>query len=863
MVFKNKAEDRNSRTGKPTLNNRQAIEEGYQDFLDEKEDEKEAVASNNIEGEISPTREIPRGQGVVSTEPFGDQAGTNDWDGGADEEPKQIPNNDSNASQQMDNSPQKSSTKEVVPEFYKVQDKTGRVKFTAGSIEALANLYEELTGPNGGDKLTRLSPMERDLLEMSMKIKDGQYKSIDGLAADIALCANIISEDPKDLKKNFESISNALGVTSDSQKRLFDLSTYNSRSLNNVVLPNESKEDSKFYQVGSIKFPAKNIYRLIENIGKAIKDESELQGTNPSYRVKEYLGDIWNIASDIKEGKYKNDKKMLLRAFRHVIGSAEGQNQKDVNLESLCSDDCFGIDMEELKAVEGTGKNEPELGGKVTDIKEEIRGSALEALKYFESIQKEPEGETTKGISDTLREGVTSQAESNITNKTIDPYDVEILEKQIEKFKEIQTTGRLSKAELDTFIDLTKLKEKGWKNVVYGDLPSSILSLTRYSDKSPNRNGINIAALERKINEYKKIQRESALTPEQLEDFIKLASLKEKGWENVSISELPEGSLTSAVSPEPESGKKLSTVAIAAAEAVRSIRERATALGTELREPVKKLEGIGERTLKKADESLARKGVKIPEGSSATPGKTINGGGSELLKSVVSGSPVKGFIGKMKGWWNKKWNAPHESGLVSSSSEVFNAKTTIGLVILALLGVNKPKVETPTRTQTTITQQLDKGEASGITVVQSQEVTKKEVIPETIITPEMIQACQRGNNSYLINCIKAVAGSQGTSLRTELVTIIGEAAKNRAESEGKVWSKLNADERNAYADAVLGGDSNSPSGKIAKKLGLDKKSYTFTGIDDLRRQGIKVPLPERPKYIPIEMVILEIRAMKK
>ena len=681
MVFNIKG-DRNPRTGKPTFNKEQAIKEGYQDHLDERGGEEKITTPNNTKSEAPQKIEIPRGQGVVSVEPFGDQAGTNDWDGGSDEE--------------------------VVPEFYKVQDKTGRIKFTSDKIEDLASLYEELTGPDGGDKLIKLSPMLRDILEMAMKIKDGQYKSIDGLAADIAICANIVSEDPKDLKKNFENISNTLGVASDSQKRLFDLSTYNSRSLNNVVLPNEKKEEP-----------------------------NELE-----------------------------------------------------------------------KAV------------------------------------------------------VQSQAESDITNKTIDPYDVEILEKQIEKFKEIQTTGRLSKTELDTFIALTELKEKGWKNIVYRDLPSSILSLTRYSDRSPDSNEINVAALERKIEEYKKIQRESALTPEQLEDFIKLTSLKERGWENVSISELTEGTSTDTISSETKTGKNQTPISIAATEAVRRMQERAATLGTELGGPVKKLEGIGERTLKKVKEALTRKGVEVPEGSLLTSQDVVSKGGGELLKSVVSGSPVKGFMGRMKGWWNKKWNAPHESGLVSSSSEVFNATTTIGLVILALLGVNKPKTEAVAVAQATITQQLDQKEVSRITGGQSQEVTEKKAIPETIITPEMIQACQKGDNSYMIKCIKAVVNGQETNIRNELTTHINKAAEARAAKEGISWVKLNAREKDAYVDAVLGGDKNSPSGRIAEELNLTKNMYRFSGMDDLKKRGLNVSMPERPESVPVGVIIRMIRALE-
>lgn len=290
--------------------------------------------------------------------------------------------------------------------------------------------------------------------------------------------------------------------------------------------------------------------------------------------------------------------------------------------------------------------------------------------------------------------------------------------------------------------------------------------------------------------------------------------------------------------------KAVEAAAAVAAEAAKSKEEIVQALPA--------IQAVGRSTMKQALERLGVLGIP-PEGvvneakalGALSYGKPVEKKNwRDKLRNFFNPAikPVSGFIENMRDKFGDRTWRRKTIEVAGSASKVAVAS----LILLLLLEPNK------------------KEEVATEPIKITKPDLPKTVTEDITITDEMKAACRKGDNSYMIKCIRSVVGRQNEKLRTELTKIIFDAAQKRAVSEGSDWLKLSRKEKDAYVDAVLGGDKNSPSGQIAKELKLDTVPYTFTGMDDLKKQGIKVAMPETPKsHVPIEMVIERVRNLAK
>lgn len=748
---------------KPFIGGWAAIAEGYQDHLDKKED---GMA------------------GAVIRE---NKVGTNN-------KPK--------ASQTEEQKPTASIEKieaEKTPDFYGVQDKTGKVKFNKESIDTLVSVYDEVTSPANTPVAETLNPYLRDLLEISYKIKYNEYKSIDQLAEAITLCANI-SEDPNDFKSAFDKIVSALGVTSDNKKHLYDMSSHNNKRLHNR--------------------------------------DNEFGGKNINSTETGIPGDVERRV-DVDSGVGYTDES----------GFGDGAAGEDFAM--------------------------PESG-------------VTSEMEFPENL---PIKETPPEIVDFL-------------DKKLRPEDIKLFEDKLTDFKNIQIKGELTNSQLSCFIELAKLKEKGWEVITYKDLKGKPSIKSIIDEANSDRFYIE--------------------TGERIKDLRRSRSRK-----NPASEAAPEGigNMSKNVGDE---------VTARANEVVAMINAEATKAGGEVAGAVPAIQEVGRTTMEQALNRLgvlgispeeivdmektlsALRGLKIDEVNPRDSYKILEV--PEFLKPRAELNSnwwnwkkptISNFINKLKEWLPKRKTATglppaiaahyraNEEGMHGQKTGFMRVAILVISAVVGLYGkkeeaVKKPAVEIsqPLTDKAVNLQKIDDipnpyppvferqtiyPEVPHITapdigapnikpdVSEPPRVESKPMNPvleeATRITPEMKAACARGDNSYMIKCIRATVGAQPEKVRSEITKIIFDAAQAKAKAEKVNWQTLNDKEKNAYVDAVLGGGTGSPSDKLAIELGLRKINMSFPGLNGKYKTGMAV---EMPKYdhVPADIVIKYVRELK-
>lgn len=793
MIFNVKAGDRNPKTGKPRISDQQATKEGIGDYLDQ------------MEGQSEGTQDLPkpvRPQEPLPQEPSPTSA------------PMESPDADAVTT----------STQEKF-EFYNVQDKSGRVKFKAQSVDSLVDVYDKITSTDG-DGFERLSPVYRDILEIAWKLRYSQYKSIDGLSSDIALCANLY-EDTQNFKQNFETITQALGVTDDSRKRLFDLANYNNKNLNADATP---LPPTTVPTTGSEVKPNELHPDALET---GLASEKDMQ------KLAEDIDLILSFLREYPETRYDDISQALTIIKRKLNHQTTFTSQEIENYEKGINRHLVTLHNSELKTelqsqltvmsvqhiIETLRKHREAATASAQDVHDlyRVAKDMLYILRGDEGYRYHPSVASLSYIVGKIERGQDfTQGEVKEARAQID--EIELL------IKKISDKNPLGEGSED---DKSQTHEKNVDRALarlMAEIPKK-----RLGPETEVGVGSPINATAQRVTE--KLREESQRTEGELKRAV-------PGLEGVA--------------------RKTSQTAATALNGIPFDR-RLTA-----EEAVKESLGVGWTGIPEGKGVISQDKDKRASGFFASARKmaeTVKRHKGKMLGVVLAG------IAALLGVYSLKDKGDHRiSGPAIESPErpepAVSATPDLsspGFELSRLDGTHEPD-------NMNLMRDADKPNR------RAAEDREYDNAPR--VTERMIEECQKGEYTYMIKCIREVVDGQKDQLKKKLVNVIHSAAKERAQKEGINFNSLSDEGKRAYVDAVIGGSgikpprgkdpkewfkelkNKTPASYIADQLGLYSTPYSFTsGVNqNIQSLGVQIKMPEAGKKITPELVIEAIMA---
>lgn len=622
----------------------------------------------------------------------------------------------------------------------------------------------------------------------------------------------------------------------------------------------ESK--TNFYSVGSLQFPKANIDALIENIGKAIAQEREISADKASIKVKDYQRDIWNIANDIKEGKYGKNDGMLVDALQTVIQSAEQENQKGVTLERLCAEDCFNLDVEQVKKLKPSN-----ISGDV------MQGSNPDLLSLS--------GTTTASFSPEWKASVSTES-TGFTNPThkkpfVGPSSESQPVSEIELAKEEDVRDLDTNA--DSLLSLLRSNEENRYHSIVTDLTHIKGKLERGHDFT-----------KKEVDDYnKKIHKF-------LIDLLNTKSKANFSPESTVISVPYAIDILNSLDRKrsnssffTEGGEIGATPLIRASEkAIETAQRQAEESREQIISAVPRLEAVARKTAEEASNALNGmpfgRHLTAEEASKESWGVGWTGIPPETASDIIDQNKNK----RMGGFFAGARNLAKKT--VEAVKQHKGKTIALALAVLTSIGgaywlknrgdhqISGPQLEQPVGkydpNNPNLMYDTDKPN-------RHAEEDRKYETP--IVTEQMIKECREGKYTYMIKCIREVIDGQEDSVKKQLVDIIHTAAKERAQREGKNFDTLAGKEKHAYVDAVIGGSGiklpegkdpkrwfkglkdKTPASYIADKLGLFSTTHSFASDvnRNIKNLGVHIKMPGVGGKITPELVIEAIKATLK